>query len=128
MQYLLDTVAVVRHFSAMGKIGNEARKILSSPENSFIISVISLMEIMYLAEKKRITISLNDTFAQIESSSIYSTIDLTPEILKTADELEPDNNHLVVIVIFKTSVDEYGKYAPNNFVVTGWAKYIQPKR
>lgn len=52
MQYLLDTVTVVRHFSAMGKIGNEARKILSSPESSFIISVISLMEIMYLAEKK----------------------------------------------------------------------------
>lgn len=85
MQYLLDTVTIVRHFSAMGKIGKEARKILSNPESSFIISVISLMEIMYLAEKKRITISLNDTFSQIESSSIYSTIDLTPEILKTAE-------------------------------------------
>lgn len=47
---------------------------------------------------------------------------------KQFDELEPENNHLVVIVIFKTSLDEYGKYAPNNFVVTGWAKYIQPKR
>ncbi|EFK11435.1 PIN domain protein [delta proteobacterium NaphS2] len=85
MQYLLDTVTVVRHFSAMGKIGEEARKILNSSESSFIISVISLMEIMYLAEKKRIAISLRDTFAQIESSSLYSTIDLTPEILKTAE-------------------------------------------
>lgn len=47
---------------------------------------------------------------------------------KQFNELEPDNNHLVVIVIFKTSLDKYGNYAPNNFVVTGWAKYIQPKR
>ena len=47
---------------------------------------------------------------------------------KYFDELKPDNNHLVVIVIFKMSLDEYGKYASNNFVVTGWAKYIQPKR
>ncbi len=47
---------------------------------------------------------------------------------KQFDELKPDNNHLVVIVIFKTSLDEHGRYSPNNFVVTGWAKYIQPKR
>ena len=85
MQYLLDTVTNVRHFSAMGKIGEKAREILNSSENSFLISVISLMEIMYLSEKNRIGISLADTFAEIESSSLYSTIDLTPEILKIAE-------------------------------------------
>jgi hypothetical protein len=37
---------------------------------------------------------------------------------KRFDELLPDNNHL----------DEHGQYVPNNFVVTGWAKYIRPKR
>lgn len=47
---------------------------------------------------------------------------------KRFDELLPENNHLVVIVIFKTSLDEYGKYIPNNFVVTGWAKHILSKR
>lgn len=40
------------------------------------------------------------------------------------DELLPENNHLVMIVIFKTKVDETGQYVPNNFVVTGWANYI----
>lgn len=44
------------------------------------------------------------------------------------DELLPENNHLVVIVIFKMRVDENGQYVPNNFVVTGWAKFLQPKR
>ncbi len=47
---------------------------------------------------------------------------------KHFDELLPENNHLVVIVVFKTRLNEHGKYVPNNFVVTGWAKYIQPKR
>jgi hypothetical protein len=44
------------------------------------------------------------------------------------DELLPENNHVVVIVVFKTRPDEQGQYVPNNFVVTGWAKYIRPKR
>jgi len=46
---------------------------------------------------------------------------------KRFDELLPENNHLVVIIVFKTRLDEHGKYVPNNFVVTGWAKYIRPK-
>jgi hypothetical protein len=37
----------------------------------------------------------------------------------------PENNHLIAVVIFKTQVDESGNYVPNNFVTTGWAKYIQ---
>lgn len=46
---------------------------------------------------------------------------------KQFDELLPDNNHLVAKVIFKTQLDESGHYVPNNFVVTGWANYIEPK-
>jgi hypothetical protein len=47
---------------------------------------------------------------------------------KPFDELLPENNHLIAIVVFKTQVDETGNYVPNNFVVTGWANYIEPKR
>lgn len=36
--------------------------------------------------------------------------------------------HVVVIAVFKTRLDEQGQYVPNNFVVTGWAKCIRPKR
>jgi len=43
-------------------------------------------------------------------------------------ELLPDNNHLVVIVVFRTQIDESGNCVSNNFVVTGWAKNIIPKR
>lgn len=38
---------------------------------------------------------------------------------KSFDELLPENNHLIAIVIFKTRVDDDGNYI--------WAKYIVPK-
>jgi len=44
------------------------------------------------------------------------------------DELLPENSHLVVIVIFKTQLDDDGEYAANNFVVTGWANYLWSQR
>ena len=47
---------------------------------------------------------------------------------KEFDKLLPENNHLVAVVIFKTRLDEMGNSVPNNFVITGWAKYIVPKR
>ena len=47
---------------------------------------------------------------------------------KHFDELLPENNNLVIIVVFKTCLNEHGKYTHNNFVVTGWAKYIRLKR
>jgi len=46
---------------------------------------------------------------------------------KQFDELLPENNHLIAVVIFKTLLDDTGNYLPNNFVVTGWAKYIMTK-
>lgn len=47
---------------------------------------------------------------------------------KRFDELLPENNHLIAIVIFRIQIDDSGTYISNNFVVTAWAKYIIPKR
>lgn len=47
---------------------------------------------------------------------------------KQFDELLPENNQLIIKVVFKTQLDETGNYVPNDFVVTGWLKYIVPKR
>ena len=43
---------------------------------------------------------------------------------KSFDELQPENSHLIMIVIFKRQIDDHGKYIANNFVVTGWANYL----
>lgn len=91
MQYLLDTVALVRHFTDEGKIGKKASFILNSiedSEDSLVISVISLMEIMYLSERNRIDINLTEALSIIEYSSKYTIINLIPEILKVAEMLD----------------------------------------
>ncbi len=92
MNYLLDTVTVIRHFSEQGKIGKQAALILDAvgknQEITLSISTISLMEIMYLAEKKRITIDLQQTLKLINASSYYNIINLTPEILLTAETID----------------------------------------
>ena len=43
---------------------------------------------------------------------------------KRFDELLPDNNHLVIVVVFKKQLNASGEYVANNFVVTSWANYI----
>jgi predicted nucleic acid-binding protein len=90
MQYLLDTVTIIRHFSGRGRIGRVATQILDTIEEHddvLVISVISLMEIMYLAERNRITINLTETLARIESSTKYVIINLNPEILRVAETI-----------------------------------------
>lgn len=91
MQYLLDTVTVIRFFSSSGKIGNKARMILNNCIESnahFNISVISLMEILYLSEKMRIKLSLSKTIDIISNSSLYSIVNLSPEILIIAENID----------------------------------------
>jgi len=94
----LDTVTVIRHFSDSGKIGKKAKKIFNSSQNLFFISVISLMEILYLSEKRRININLIETLYKIEQSSLYTIIDLTPDILKEAEGLNfPDLHDRLIL-------------------------------
>ncbi len=92
MNYLLDTVTLVRHFTEQGQIGKQAALILDGIEKNttdkFSISVVSLMEVMYLAEKKRIAIDLQQTLNLIKHSNHYTIVNLTPEILITAETID----------------------------------------
>lgn len=44
--------------------------------------------------------------------------------VKRYPALLPENNVLVVIVVFKQRLDDAGRTVANNFVVTGWANYV----
>ena len=89
MTYLLDTVTLIRHFTETGTIGKSAKKILDSEDQyDFVVSVISLMEIMYLAEKHRINISLSQTINQLNNSLLYKIVDLNPEIILVANSID----------------------------------------
>jgi PIN domain nuclease of toxin-antitoxin system len=91
MEYLADTITIVRHFSKTGKIGGSAREIISGVEHGehhLFISIISLVEIMYLSQKKRIKISLEETLERINESDNYSVVDLTAQIVSLAENIQ----------------------------------------
>ena len=88
MDYLADTITIIRYFSKTGEIGNKAKSILDATdkgEHHLFVSVISLIEIMYLAEKRRIKVNLHETIENINNSINYSIVELTPQIVMTAE-------------------------------------------
>lgn len=94
MDYLADTVTIIRHFSKAGRIGKSARNILDGVkegDHRLYLSVISLVEILYLSEKKRISIKLEETMDLIDESDNYGLLDLSPTIVKIAENINfPD--------------------------------------
>jgi PIN domain nuclease of toxin-antitoxin system len=63
VRYLADTVAVIRHFAKAGKIGKTAKQILQDADNgrnTILISIVSMIEILYLSERNRIPLDLKE--------------------------------------------------------------------
>lgn len=101
MNFVLDTNAIIRHFTGISRLGNNAKRVIFEGElnqHQLYISVISLMEIMYLAEKNRIPISLSKSLQTIRSKSCYSIVDLTPEILLEAEKIKSFELHDPLII------------------------------
>lgn len=91
MDYLADTVTIIRHFSGTGRIGRKARTILEGVEEGdhhLFLSTVSLVEILYLSDKKRIMINLGESLDIIDDSANYSIVDLTTEIVKFAEKID----------------------------------------
>jgi PIN domain nuclease of toxin-antitoxin system len=91
MDYLADTVTIIRHFSGAGRIGRRAKSILEGVEEGehhLFLSTVSLVEILYLSEKKRITINLEESLEMITESANYSIVDLTSHIVRLAENIK----------------------------------------
>ena len=91
MNYLADTVTIVRHFSGTGRIGRVAKIVLEgveSGENYLFLSTVSLVEILYLSEKKRIEIDLENSLRKMKGSRNYPVVDLTSNIISLAAEIK----------------------------------------
>lgn len=91
MDFLGDTVTIVRHFSRSGRMGKSAWKILEgvdAGENRLFISSVSLVEILYLSEKNRIRVQLQEAIDLISQSANYDVVDLNPQIIVLAETLK----------------------------------------
>lgn len=87
MQYLADTVAVIRHFASVGKIGKAAKSILRDADNGknkILISIMSMVEILYLSERNRIPLNLGETRRKLLRLDNYDIVDLDLDIVETA--------------------------------------------
>jgi PIN domain nuclease of toxin-antitoxin system len=101
MEYLADTVALIRHLSGTGRIGKAAKEILKAAdqgEHIIYISIISMVEIMYLAEGNRIPVDFRTIKNKIIKSDNYHIIDLDMEIVETAKEIRGLELHDRLIV------------------------------
>ena len=128
MEYLADTVMVIRHFSETGKIGKMAFEIINGierGEHHCYVSTISLVEILYLSEKRRIDISLEKTLEKINGSENYSVISLTAQIVKLAESIDfPEIFDRLIISTAKylkiPILTSDKKISSANFIETVW--------
>ena len=101
MEYLADTVAIIRHFAKTGVIGKRAKQILRDADagkNTIYVSIISIVEIMYLAERNRIPINLDEVNKQLNESDNYQVVDLSLDIIEVAKTIQDLELHDRLIV------------------------------
>ncbi len=102
MQYLTDTVALVRHLRQHRRLGRKARQILQEADagqHTIFISGITLMEILYLSEAQRITINLVDVITLMASSQNYVLVPIDADVVlaaATVDDIPELHDRILV--------------------------------
>ena len=79
MEYLTDTVTIIRYFSGAGKIGAQALKIMDEADEGqhvILVSALTLAEILYLSEKNRIGIGLEESLEIISHADNYQILEV----------------------------------------------------
>ena len=101
MQYIADTVTIIRHFASVGKIGKAAKSILQDADNGknkILISIISMVEILYLSERNRIPLNLGEARRKLLRLDNYDIVDLDLDIVETARTVQGLELHDRLIV------------------------------
>jgi PIN domain nuclease of toxin-antitoxin system len=91
MYYLADTVALVWHLRAHRRLGRQAREILREADqghHTIAISGVTLMEILYLSERWRIPIGLQNLGGLLAQSTNYTVIPVGFEVVNAAADID----------------------------------------
>ena len=87
MFYLADTMALVWYLRGHRRLGKQARRILREADqgpHTIAISGVTLMEILYLSERRRISISLENLDNLLAQSANYMVVPIGFEVVKAA--------------------------------------------
>ena len=107
MHYLADTVAIIRHFAKIGAIGKTAKQLLRDADRgkvTIFLSIISLVEILYLSERHKIPLDIDVVKTQLHALDNYRIVDLDLEIVETAKRVTGLELHDRLIVASALSV------------------------
>lgn len=92
MYYLTDTMALVWHIQRDRKLGKRARQIFTASEqgrHTVAVSGVTLMEVLYLSERRRISVNLATLQHLFAQSSNYVVIPVSFDVA-TASALIDD--------------------------------------
>ena len=87
MEYLADTVAIVRHLCRHPGLGAQAAQILRDADDGrhhIYLPAITLMEVLYLSEAKRIDVNLNELIERISKSVNYEIVPVNADVILAA--------------------------------------------
>ena len=87
MDYLADTVAIVRHLRAHPALGGEAARILrdaDAGQHRVYLSAITLMEVLYLSEAGRIDLPLSELVDMVSRGRNYEIVPIDTDVVLAA--------------------------------------------
>jgi PIN domain nuclease of toxin-antitoxin system len=87
MDYLADTVAIVRHLRQHPALGGQAASILQEADQGIhriFLSAITLMEVLYLSEAGRIDLPLDELVATVSRSRNYEVVPVDADVTLAA--------------------------------------------
>ena len=87
MDYLADTVAIVRHLRRHPAMGRQAAIIFQEADQGLhriYLSAITLMEVLYLSEAGRIGLHLDELVAAVSRASNYEVVPVDADVILAA--------------------------------------------
>lgn len=102
MDYLADTVAIVRHLRNHPALGPEAAHILreaDAGQHHVYLSGITLMEVLYLSEAGRIDVPLAELVSIVSRSRNYEIVPVDSDVILAAIGIDdvPDLHDRIIV-------------------------------
>jgi PIN domain nuclease of toxin-antitoxin system len=91
MLYVVDTVALVWHLEKRRRLGAQARRVLQEADqgqHTIVISGATLMEILYLSERQRISIDLTSLKNLLSQSQSYTVAPVNFDVISTTASID----------------------------------------
>ena len=91
MYYLADTMAIVWYLRGHRRLGRQARRILREADqghHTIAISGVTLMETLYLSERRRIPIGLESLDNLLAQTTNYTVVAIGFEVVDAAASID----------------------------------------